>query len=105
MDRDPGLRSCARSLFGPGRFNSLHKIELMHTAIALMHSDLHPEWQTIVESGYYRYVIYGHTHHPKDTLIGNTRIINPGSLSTARYNIPICACLDITTDRLTWLRI
>lgn len=105
MDRDPSLRSCARTLFGPGRFRSIHKIELDHISFALLHSDLHPEWVSIVQSGLYRYVIYGHTHKPDDTLIGTTRIINPGSLSNSRYKTPTCAYLNTTTNVLTWVKL
>ncbi len=105
MDRDAELRRCARNLFGPGRFRSIHKIELEHTKIALMHSDLHPQWASVIQSGIYRYVIYGHTHVAKDTISGSTRIINPGSLSATRYKAPTCAILDTTTDTLTWVKL
>jgi putative phosphoesterase len=105
MDRDPGLKTQARSLFGPGHFQPVLTIELAHTMVALLHSDLSPEYTNIVSSGFYRYVIYGHTHVPEDKTIGNTRIINPGSLSGARYTSPTCALLDLLTDTLTWLKL
>ena len=105
MDRDPGLRMHARKLFGPGHFQSIHKLELAQTQIALLHSDLHPDWTSIIDSGSYDYVIYGHTHIANDITIGTTRIINPGPLSGTRYKAPSCAILDLTTDNLTWIRI
>ena len=105
MDRDPGLRARSRRLFGPGRFHPLHKLELAQTKIALVHSDLHDDWSNLVHSGDYQYIIFGHTHIAKDTRIGVTRIINPGSLSGTRYKSPSCAVLDISQDTLIWINI
>jgi putative phosphoesterase len=103
MDRDPGLRMQSRLLFGPGRFLPLHKIRLQNKHIALLHSDLHPEWSTLVNSGLYDYIVIGHTHTTNDVMFGNTRIINPGSLAGTRFKAPSCAILDILTDTLTWV--
>ena len=105
MDRDPGFKMRARAIFGPGRYLSIHRLELAQSHIALMHSNLHPDWQSSINSGLYRYVIYGHTHIAQDITKGKTRIINPGSLAGTRYKSPSCGILNLATDDLTWIRI
>lgn len=105
MDRDPLLRTQARLLFGPGCLRQVHKLSITGINIALLHSSLTDEWSTLVTSGLYQYIIYGHTHIASDKMIGKTRIINPGSLSGTRFKTPTCAILDTETDTLTWIRI
>ncbi|MDF1515412.1 MAG: YfcE family phosphodiesterase [Anaerolineae bacterium] len=104
MDREPGLKRCARFLYGPGRFQSVHKIQLADKHIALMHSQSHPDWIPTLHSSNFQYMVYGHTHQKEDTMVGTTRVINPGSLSGTRYKPATCAILDLATDRLEWLR-
>jgi putative phosphoesterase len=105
MDKDPGLKSCARSMFGPGRFLNVHKIALANASFYLVHSELHPEWEPALQSGIYRYAVCGHTHAAKDVMIGNTRVINPGSLAGTRYKQPVCAILNLKDDVLQWIRL
>lgn len=105
MDRDPGLRSQARALFGPGSFRDVHKLTFGDTRMALLHSDLHPEWTDLLTSGLYDFIIYGHTHNASDKTVGKTRIINPGSLSGTRFKQPSCAVLDTETDLLIWIHV
>lgn len=45
----------------------------------------------------YDYIITGHTHIAKDEKIGNTRVINPGSLFASPKSI---AVLDLESDKL-----
>jgi len=50
-----------------------------------------------------RYLCHGHTHRASDSMMGQTRVINPGALCRAqRYTV---AVLDTATDRLTFLDI
>jgi putative phosphoesterase len=105
MDRDPALQLKIRSLFGLGRFLHLHQLVFEGRHIALVHSDLHPDWEKIVNSGQFDYVVFGHTHIAMDKRVGNTRIINPGSLAGHRYKASSYALLDLGNDKLTWFRV
>lgn len=51
----------------------------------------------------YDYVLHGHTHRIRDEVIGRTRIINPGALSSApRYTF---ALLEPETDSLSFIEV
>lgn len=51
----------------------------------------------------YDYVLHGHTHRMRDEVLGRTRIINPGALSSApKYTF---AVLEPETDALSFIEI
>jgi putative phosphoesterase len=49
-------------------------------SVAAYHGNDDEYLSTLIESGQYDYVFYGHTHLRRDEKIGRTRVINPGSL-------------------------
>lgn len=50
-----------------------------------------------------RWLCHGHTHEPRDTRHGPTRLINPGALHRAATHT--VALLDTDTDRLTFFTV
>lgn len=56
-----------------------------------------------INSQDYDYILHGHTHSPKDEIIGKTRIINPGALHRAHYHT--FALLDLENDKLDFYKI
>jgi putative phosphoesterase len=49
-------------------------------SVAAYHGNDDEYLDTLIVSGQYDYVFYGHTHLRRDETIGRTRVINPGSL-------------------------
>jgi len=60
-------------------------------------------FHSAVESGQFDYILHGHTHRYADSRVSRTRVINPGALHRARPHT--VATLDLSTDKLTVLRI
>ncbi len=105
MDRDTGLGTLAAQLFGSGRMAKAHYLTLDVQRIALLHGDARSLLELLSRSGGYAYVIYGHTHTPRDEYVGRTRVINPGALGGSGWRPRSYAILDLKTGGLEYLRI
>ncbi len=77
-------------------------VEMVGKRIALCHGH-EPFCRSLIENEQFDYVLFGHTHEPKDTRRGKTRIINPGALQ--RAPIKTVATLDLPNDRLTFYEV
>jgi len=53
----------------------------------------------LAESGKYDLVFYGHDHRPWEEKVGNTRLVNPGTLA-GMFNKATFAVYDTETDKL-----
>lgn len=60
---------------------SVYELELGAKKIAVYHGHDGAIIQSLAFSGIYNLLFRGHTHVMKDTKVGNTRVINPGSTS------------------------
>jgi hypothetical protein len=59
--------------------------------------------EEMARSGLYDYVFHGHTHTPRDVMIGATRVINPGALfRTKQYTF---ALLDPPSNTLRYVEV
>lgn len=88
------------SITDHGRFADL---TLDNRRIALLHSDDAGKFRTVIRSGEYDLVCYGHTHVAKKEMFGKTLVLNPGALYRAsRYSI---AVYETTTGEaeILWL--
>jgi putative phosphoesterase len=101
MDHDPALMPRAQSLFGSGRYKSVHTLDLDGHKIALIHDGESSTARELLRSKTYDYLIHGHTHHTRDERILSTRVINPGAIGNTRWHRPSLATLDLTTDDLS----
>jgi hypothetical protein len=104
MDRDPGLRQTADSMFGMGRLRMIHHLTFDGVKFALTHGDNYHDYKQLIESQTYDYVIRGHTHRRQDERIDETRVINPGALKSPRWQTASCAILNTSTGDLTWIQ-
>ncbi len=101
-----GLVEAVNAQHGPGRYAEFHHLELGGYSIALLHGNDTARLQQAIRSGTYGYVIHGHTHRRRDERIGNTRVINPGSLARPLDgNDAAYAVLDLETGDLWYVRI
>ena len=57
------------------------------------------------KSGEFDYVFYGHTLRRSDTLIGKTRVINPGALGGPRYQTRSGYLLDLVSGEVKLLEV
>ncbi len=49
------------------------------------------------------FVLHGHTHVPRDEMVGSTRVLNPGCISRPNRGAPASfAWLEITPEAFTW---
>jgi|SRR3989338_528768 len=60
----------------------------------------HYPWQAqeLAESGKYNLVFYGHDHQPWEKLVGQTKMLNPGTLA-GMFSKPTFAIYDTATDK------
>jgi putative phosphoesterase len=81
---------------------SLHEywgsLELEGCKIAWTHGDDPRLLQEIVDSEYYDFLFYGHTHRAEQHRFGPTLVVNPGALHRARVKTFIV--LDLSTREL-----
>jgi predicted phosphodiesterase len=97
MDGDFKLTTAVEEAFGQGRLAWLQRPALDGTSVAMLHGDNEGALQSLIASGEYAYVLYGHTHKRRDQTVGRTRVINPGALGgrqSQRYSFCI---LDLET--------
>jgi uncharacterized protein len=101
MDQDPLLFQVSHELFGAGHYRNSHTLSLNGATVALVHSADSNTARGWIAAGTFDYVVHGHTHRPRDERIGQTRIINPGSLAQPRGPFAPSFCtLDLTTGDL-----
>lgn len=81
-DQRPGSVITGHEKFGD--------LTLGNRRIALLHSDDYRKFQSVISSGEYDLVCYGHTHVAKKEIVGKTLVLNPGALYRAsRYSIAV----------------
>lgn len=74
--------------------------EIHGKKIGVMHGHLYPQLNEMINSGQYDYVFTGHTHRRKNSLVGKTRVINPGALGGTKYQTRSAAILDLAKNDL-----
>ena len=105
MDRHPGLAAAARHSIGSARLAELHRLTLDGQAAALLHGHRQDDLRGLVSAGLYAYIFHGHTHCRRDQRIGTTRVINPGALGGIRWQQRSFCILDLTADRVDFVKI
>lgn len=103
MDHDPGLLHVAHELFGPGHYRNTLSLSLNGVAVAMVHNGSSDTARELIASGEYDYVVHGHSHRPRDEVVGSTRVVNPGALGNSRWHTPTFAMLNLATGDLTWV--
>ncbi len=83
-----------------GRFGEL---ELAGKKIAMLHSDDESEFERVSSTGWYDYLLTGHSHVRHDRIKNKTRLINPGAAGRGMH--PSCAVLDLMEDDLEFVTI
>ena len=78
-------------------FDEAGEVELNGKKIAFIH---YPDKaKELAESGKYDLVFYGHNHTPWEEIIGQTKLVNPGTLA-GLFAKPTFAIYDTTNDNL-----
>jgi uncharacterized protein len=70
-------------------------LELDGCKLAWTHGDNHRLMKDVVDSDYFDFVFYGHTHVAKQHRVGRTLVVNPGALHRAK--IKTFVVLDLKT--------
>ena len=78
-----------------------HELEFSGQRILLLHSDQSSFFYSSAMSGNYDIIFRGHTHTFEDSMIQDTRILNPGALW--RTPLPSIGILDLSG--LLWRRV
>lgn len=73
--------------------------------IFVTHGHIAHQMKNAQKSGLFDYIFTGHTHTFSDTKIGNTRMINPGSLGGTYRESRGFVVLDLATDKLERIQI
>jgi putative phosphoesterase len=105
MDRHHGLAQTTKETLGPGRLAWLHKLTLNGYPVAMVHGDNEKVLGSIIASGQYAYVFYGHTHRRREHMIGRTHAINPGALGGMRRQSRSLCTLDLETDKVRFIEL
>lgn len=61
--------------------------------IAVLHGDNYERYGSLITSGQYNYILYGHTHQPTHNKYKSTNLVNPGSWNTKKV-----AIIDLEKD-------
>ncbi|MDR0470441.1 MAG: metallophosphoesterase [Nitrososphaerota archaeon] len=77
-----------------GRFTQIAKEDFR---IGLLHGDEAELLDTLIESGYFDFIVHGHSHVHSITRRGKTLVINPGELCGYLTEKSTIALLDTTT--------
>ena len=78
-------------------YGEIGELELDGKKIAMCH---YPQvGQGLSATGKYDYVFYGHNHQPWEENVGDTRLINPGTLA-GLFSKASFAALDLKTGNL-----
>ena len=73
-------------------------LEIDGCKLAWTHGDNHRLMRDVIESDYFDFVFYGHTHVAKQHRVGRTLVVNPGALHRAK--IKTFMVLDVSTRQL-----
>ena len=73
--------------------------------IALCRGDDMPLVNRWSRSGEFDYIFYGHSLHRNDSLVGKTRVINPGALGGPRYQTRSGFLLDLASGEVKLIEI
>jgi putative phosphoesterase len=87
------IEECRGTLHEP--FGNL---EIEGRKLAWTHGDNYRLMRDVIESDYFDFVFYGHTHHAEQHRVGRTLVVNPGALHRAR--IKTFMVLDVSTREL-----
>jgi len=99
------LRQAIQRLDKDNRAGLVLELEFDGIAVAVAHGHQREVLSELIHSGRYAYVFHGHTHRRRDERIGETRVINPGALSSARSGGPSIACLNLVEDDLRFFKL
>ena len=105
MDRTAGLSFTVRETWGNGRFAWLQRVTLNGYPAAIIHGDNEDVLHNLIACGEYAYVFHGHTHRRRDKTIGQTRVINPGSMGGRRPQRRSFCVLDLETDQARFVEL
>ncbi len=75
-------------------------LNLAGRKIFMSHGDHRIEQEKRIASGFYDYVVHGHTHRYRDQQVGSTRVINPGALGGRLVGERSFATLDLVENEL-----
>ena len=68
--------------------------------IAAAHGHLNGDIVSLLDSGEYAFVFYGHSHRRKDVMVRSTRLVNPGALGGQHVEERSFVILDLQTGKL-----
>jgi hypothetical protein len=84
--------------FGGTLHEPFGNLEIDGCKLAWTHGDNHRLMRDVIESDYFDFVFYGHTHHAEQHRVGRTLVVNPGALHRAK--IKTFMVLDLSTRQL-----
>ncbi len=93
------LMEAAKKLFGIGSMGYHYTASIDGKRVAVVHGNDEEMLQDFIREGAYNYVFHGHTHRRRDTLIGKTRVINPGALGGRRPESRSVCILDLEAEQ------
>ncbi len=106
MDRETGEIRAAVDRLGMGSsFGGELHLERDGLQIALLHGNRPDRLAAVIQSGSFDFVFHGHTHRRRDEFVGQTRVVNPGTLgsvSTEKYSF---CTLDTSTVEIEFIEI
>lgn len=103
MDRQNELAPTVEALFGVGRLAWLQRPMLDGHAVAVIHASDEDMLQSLAKSGRFTHVFHGHSHRPRDIVIGQTRVINPGALGSERVLRSSFCILDLANGEARFI--
>ncbi len=83
-DHDRDQLQSALEAVGARYHGAWGTLALAGRTLAFLHGDDGRQMDELLASKAFDFLFHGHTHRPRDELIGSTRVINPGALHRAQ---------------------
>lgn len=73
--------------------------------IAALHGDRPGDLSALIASATFDFIFHGHTHRRRDSLVGRTRVINPGALGSVATESRSFCLLDPTARAVEFIEL
>ena len=83
----------------------LNTLSFSNKQILIAHGNYPRELHELALSGRFEYIVTGHSHERKRSMIGNTRIINPGAASRTGHPSYSYALFDFENSNLNYYQV
>jgi putative phosphoesterase len=99
------LQAAIRALGNNSLCGHAIRLEADGLRIGAVHGDRAGDLSALTASGTFDFLFHGHTHRRRDSLVGNTRVVNPGALGSVATESRSFCLLDTALRSLEFVEL